>query len=366
MRLQHAYEALLADHARSVTVRDACNAALATLRDAREKRPIILATYEPDALEEWQRTTNTSLWTPFETALQESVAPRVKSIALDAIQKCILHGELLCEDPFVKSLFYNYPDMEYYQELKKEEEENGIRIRKQTADVVRLIRDAISGVVTDDVYLQAMKALQALVTSKHAQVHGKTLVDTLDVCVEITMSESHQAGTVPLATAKGSITQMSTFIVDMYEKIATKFVSTEKRKSIHTVNATYAQLLRPIVELETPYQLYQRDILLLLDRFVRFATVEDDEKWADKVNARVSLALDTLNIMLSKAGPLFINDDVLVKFIRDEVCVVVVKALRYSEKNTNPAVEEEDTLAQVPELSLALFHTLLSRFQDFR
>jgi hypothetical protein len=226
-RIQQFLATLAAESHRHKDLREACTVALESLAEFDSQRSLD-ASESPLSLKEL----HAKLWKPFQLATSTpSLASKIKEIALDSIQKLIVHGELLGEEggggtrvllqfsvsavggvrttlasPKDSSIHGTFMSDETFEEIQ-EQPLLMIEIKRPSMEIVKCIGLAISSKTGPEevLQLQAMKAVLALVTAPHCAVHARTLQEVVEICFDIAV---YSPFTVARNTAKASLTQI--------------------------------------------------------------------------------------------------------------------------------------------------------------
>ncbi|ULU14362.1 hypothetical protein L3Y34_016702 [Caenorhabditis briggsae] len=285
---------------------------------------------------------------PFELACN-SKNPRVVITALDCLQKLIAYGHLTGRGPDTSN-----PE------------------RKLIDRIVEAICAPFLGQGTDEnVLLQLIKAVLAVVLSKHCQVHGASLILAVRTCFNIYLTSKNH---VNQATAKATLTQVistvfgrmemfgnikddETVVREVVEMLVATTVSNEATDETSEGGGTHRPAGSTIGESEAPLDdqftfqnSYQKDAFLVFRALCILAQKEEGGPSNEMSLRSKILALEMLLLVLQSSSSVLQSSQPCIIVIKRTLCMAL----------TRNAVSSN---IQVFEKSLAIFVELLDKFK---
>ncbi|CAB0008526.1 unnamed protein product, partial [Nesidiocoris tenuis] len=258
---------------------------------------------------------------PFELACQ-SKSPRIVVTALDCLQKLIAYGHLTG----------NIPDSTTPGKLLIDR-------------IVETICACFVGTQTDEqVQLQIIKAVLTVSTSQHVEIHEATVLLAVRTVYNIYLASKNL---VNQTTARATLTQAINVIFFRMEAQADSMdVNTEGTGSENSLSGNS--------KIQAQFtHILQKDAFLVFRALCKLSQKPLPDGNIDpkchELRSKI-LSLHLLLSILQSAGPVFRNNVMFVKAIKQYLCV----ALSKNGVSSNP---------QVFELSLAIFLALLDKFK---
>ncbi|KAF1771775.1 hypothetical protein GCK72_003603 [Caenorhabditis remanei] len=352
MFLRSGIEKILADKdikkKENLQLKKACDNALEELKSAEETNGSPSSNngeYLPDAgtLIEADR-----YFLPFELACN-SKSPRIVITALDCLQKLIAYGHLTGRGPDTSN-----PE------------------RKLIDRIVEAICAPFLGQGTDEnVLLQLIKAVLAVVLSKHCQVHGASLILAVRTCFNIYLTSKNH---VNQATAKATLTQVistvfsrmemfgnikddETVVREVVEMLVGTTVANEATDETSEGGGTHRRNGSTMGESEAPLDdqftfqnSFQKDAFLVFRALCILAQKEEGGASNEMSLRSKILALEMLLLVLQSSAPVLQSSQPCIIVIKRTLCMAL----------TRNAVSSN---IQVFEKSLAIFVELLDKFK---
>ncbi|CAI2293890.1 unnamed protein product [Caenorhabditis sp. 36 PRJEB53466] len=284
---------------------------------------------------------------PFELACN-SKSPRIVITALDCLQKLIAYGHLTG-----KGVDTSNPE------------------RKLIDRIVEAICAPFVGQGSDEqVLLQIIKAVLAVVLSTHCEVHKDSLILAVRTCFNIYLASKSP---INQATAKATLTQVinavfgnmevfgnlkddNTIVKEVIEMLVSSTVSNElnderSEGDTRRNGSTMGESEAPTDDQFTFVNAYQKDAFLVFRALCILAQKEETSGPSNEVSLRSKLlALEMLLLVLQNSGPVLQNNQPCIYVIKKILCVAL----------SNNAVSVH---VQVIEKSLAIFVELQDKFK---
>ncbi|CAL2028511.1 unnamed protein product [Caenorhabditis brenneri] len=351
MFLRSGIEKILADkdikRKENLQLKKACDNALEELKAAEEQNGSTSTNgeYLPDASTLIEAD---QYFLPFELACNSKSA-KIVITALDCLQKLIAYGHLTGKGPDTSN-----PE------------------RKLIDRIVEAICAPFLGQGTDEqVLLQLLKAVLAVVLSKHCQVHGASLILAVRTCFNIFLTSKSP---VNQATAKATLTQVISTVFNKMEKfgnikdddtIAREVVEmlvsttvaneatdeTSEGGGTHRRNgSTMGESEAPLDDQFTFQNAYQKDAFLVFRALCILAQKEEGGASNEMSLRSKILALEMLLLVLQDSSSVLQSSQPCIIVIKRTLCMAL----------TRNAVSSN---IQVFEKSLAIFVELLDKFK---